>query len=125
MWRTGLVAPRHVGSSQTRARTRVPCIGRRILNHCATREAHVCCFLTCTSLLFKHHQGDTLQSILRTTQRPYQNKNSDSTGGGIGNKLPSDRDAWAGAPPPWRITAPRDKERKGQGWPETRYWEGS
>ena len=35
----GLVAPRHVGSSQTRARTRVPCIGRWILNHCATREA--------------------------------------------------------------------------------------
>ena len=39
MWRTGLVAPRHVGSSQTRARTRVPCIGRRILNNCAIREA--------------------------------------------------------------------------------------
>ncbi|KAJ8785351.1 hypothetical protein J1605_007298 [Eschrichtius robustus] len=35
----GLVAPRHVGSSWTRARTRVPCIGRRILNHCTTREA--------------------------------------------------------------------------------------
>ena len=35
----GLVAPRHVGSSQTRARTRVPCIGRQILNHCTTREA--------------------------------------------------------------------------------------
>ena len=31
--------PRHVGSSKTRARTRVPCIGRQILNHCATREA--------------------------------------------------------------------------------------
>ena len=29
----------HVGSSQTRARTRVPCIGRQIPNHCATREA--------------------------------------------------------------------------------------
>ena len=27
------------GSSQTRARTHVPCIGRQILNHCATREA--------------------------------------------------------------------------------------
>ena len=38
LWLTGLVAPRHVGSSQTRTRTRVPCIGRRILNHCATRE---------------------------------------------------------------------------------------
>ena len=38
-WRTGLVAPRHVGSSWTRARTRVSCTGRQILNHCATREA--------------------------------------------------------------------------------------
>ena len=28
-----------MGSSWTRARTRVPCIGRQILNHCATREA--------------------------------------------------------------------------------------
>ena len=39
LWLTGPVAPRHVGSPQTWARTRVPCIGRRILNHCATREA--------------------------------------------------------------------------------------
>ena len=52
LWLTGLVAPRHVGSSQTRARTRVPCIGRQILNHCATREAlnyffnvYVCMYL--------------------------------------------------------------------------------
>ena len=39
LWLTGPAAPRHVGSSQTRARTRVPCISRQILNHCATREA--------------------------------------------------------------------------------------
>ena len=39
LWLTGPVAPRHAGSSQTRARTHVPCIGRRTLNHCATREA--------------------------------------------------------------------------------------
>ena len=38
LWCTGLVAPWHVGSSRTRAQTRVPCIGRQILNHCATRE---------------------------------------------------------------------------------------
>ena len=37
LWCTGSVAPQHVGSSRTRARTCVPCIGRRILNHCATR----------------------------------------------------------------------------------------
>ena len=39
LWLTDLVAPRHVESSRTRARTRVPCIGRQSLNHCATREA--------------------------------------------------------------------------------------
>ena len=39
LWRTGPAALRQVGSSRTRARTRVPCIGRQILNHCATREA--------------------------------------------------------------------------------------
>ena len=39
LWLTGVIAPRHVGSSQTRARTRVPCIGRQTLNHCAIREA--------------------------------------------------------------------------------------
>ena len=38
LWRMGLVALRHVGSSWTRVCTHVPCIGRRILNHCATRE---------------------------------------------------------------------------------------
>ena len=42
LWLTGPVAPRHAGSSQTRARTRVPCISRQILNHCATREALNC-----------------------------------------------------------------------------------
>ena len=48
LWLTGLVAPRHVGSSRTRARTCVSCIGRRILNHCATREAPFSCFLSVT-----------------------------------------------------------------------------
>ena len=39
LWPTGPAAPRHAGSSQTRARTHVPCIGRQTPNHCATREA--------------------------------------------------------------------------------------
>ena len=34
-----LLAPRHVGSSQTRDPTHVSCIGRQILYHWATREA--------------------------------------------------------------------------------------
>ena len=46
----GPVAPRHVVSSQTRARTRVPCISRQILNHCATREAPVLIFYLLTLL---------------------------------------------------------------------------
>ena len=37
LWCTGLVAPRHVRSSQTKDQTPVPCIGR-ILIHCTTRE---------------------------------------------------------------------------------------
>ena len=37
--RRGLVAPRHVGSSRSRAWTHVPCVGRQTLNHCATGEA--------------------------------------------------------------------------------------
>ena len=37
----GLVAPQHVGSSQTRDQTHVPCIDKQILNHCATREVPV------------------------------------------------------------------------------------
>ena len=39
LWLTGPAAPRHAGSSQTRARTRVPRISRQTPNHCATREA--------------------------------------------------------------------------------------
>ena len=37
----GLVALRHVGSSPTRYRTHVPCIGRQILNHWTTRGVHI------------------------------------------------------------------------------------
>ena len=59
LWLTGPVAPRHVGSSQTRARTRVPCLGRRILNHCATREAPCVTFIP---NLFKRY--NSLASIL-------------------------------------------------------------
>ena len=38
LWHMGLVALQRVGSSQTRDRTCVPCIGRQILIHCTTRE---------------------------------------------------------------------------------------
>ena len=53
LWLTGPVTPRHVGSSQTRAGTCVPCIGRQILNHCATREA--LCILLLGHILYTYH----------------------------------------------------------------------
>ena len=40
LWDTGLIAPWHVGSSQTRNQTGVPCIARQILDHWTTGEAH-------------------------------------------------------------------------------------
>ena len=57
MWLTGPVAPWHVGSSQTRARTRVPCIGRQTLNHCSTREAHIFFFF------FEYRKRDLLSTL--------------------------------------------------------------
>ena len=39
LWHTGLAALRHLGSSWTRDRTHVSCIGRQILYHWTTREA--------------------------------------------------------------------------------------
>ena len=38
LWPTGFVAPWHVGSSQSRGRTRVPCTARWILSHWSTTE---------------------------------------------------------------------------------------
>ena len=38
LWRTGLVAPWHVASSQTRDQTCVPCTGTQIFICCVTRE---------------------------------------------------------------------------------------
>ena len=61
LWLTGPVAPRHVGSSQTRARTRVPCISRQILNHCPTREA--------LKLFFSHAMNGLIAAEVLHTQR--------------------------------------------------------
>ena len=41
MWHTGLDAPRHVGSSQTRDQAHGPCIGRWTLNHRTMREVPI------------------------------------------------------------------------------------
>ena len=53
LWLTGPAAPRRVGSSQTRVWTRVPCISRQTLNHCATREARNICICITDSLCYK------------------------------------------------------------------------
>ena len=50
LWRTGLVAPQHVGSSWTRDQTHVPCVGRWILNHCATGEVPSSVLFKCMTL---------------------------------------------------------------------------
>ena len=42
-----------MGSSQTRARTCVPCTGRQTLNHCATREAQLKSFCTAKETINK------------------------------------------------------------------------
>ena len=46
LWQTGLVAPQHAESSQTKDLARVSCIGSRILIHCATREVLSSLFYT-------------------------------------------------------------------------------
>ena len=79
LWLTGLAAPRPVGSSQTGAQTRVPCIGRQTLNHCATREAPkeilkdlskgkdiLCSYI-------RHNIDNTDQIDLQINCNPYQN----------------------------------------------------
>ena len=38
---SGLVGLQHLGSSWRRVRTHVPCVGRQILNYCATREVQI------------------------------------------------------------------------------------
>ena len=63
LWHTGLVAPQHVGSSQTRDRTRVCCIDRQILYHWATREALFFSIYVPTILKYTYPQV-VLDSIL-------------------------------------------------------------
>ena len=47
LWHTGLVAPWHVESPQTRDQTCVSCIGRQVVNHWTTKEIPIffsfCC----------------------------------------------------------------------------------
>ena len=58
LWRMGLVALWHVGSSWTRAQTHVPCIGRRILNHCTSREAPIYLLTPAPELPYPHFSDE-------------------------------------------------------------------
>ena len=64
LWYSGLVAPLHVRSSQTRDRTHVPCHGRWILIHWTTREALVILSHSFFSplLIPKQYQGASTQT---------------------------------------------------------------
>ena len=52
LWSIGLVALWHVGSSRTRDRTHVSCLGRQILIHSAIREVPgMFLFILCLAVL--------------------------------------------------------------------------
>ena len=52
----GLAAPRHVESSGTRDWTHVPCTGRRISTHCATKEVPQWHFFSCVLNYIFHNK---------------------------------------------------------------------
>ena len=60
LWRMSLVALWHVRSSWTRARTHIPCIDRRILNHCATRETPHSLIKSLQQPMAKYRNKDTI-----------------------------------------------------------------
>ena len=57
LWHTDSTAPRHTGSSWTRNRTHVSCIGRQVLYHRTTREARS------GTLFFLSSQAETLDPL--------------------------------------------------------------
>ena len=63
LWHTGLVALGHVGSSRTRDRTCVSCIGRWTPNHCATREVPFLQFLSKNKRHFSFSPRTLLNNI--------------------------------------------------------------
>ena len=59
----GLAAPGRVASSQTKAPDHVPCMGRQILSHCATREV-----LDLTLTALSHSLSTHWGSLLRVSR---------------------------------------------------------
>ena len=75
---TDLVTPWHVGSSQTRVRTCVPCIGRRILNHWTSREVPNVTFEGDKSLTPVSRVQPCRQHLLSTTHKTQERKTDNS-----------------------------------------------
>ena len=63
---SGLAPLRHVGSSRTRNRTCVPCIGRWLPSHCSTREVLAPCFKIQALLLSRYGEATRGPPPLKT-----------------------------------------------------------
>ena len=68
----GLVALQHVGASQARARTCVPCVGRQILNHCAIREALEIFIMEVSDVLWEPRGEQRSEGYFRWKALPQQ-----------------------------------------------------
>ena len=71
----GLSCSEACGIFLDQAQTRVPCIGRRILNHCATREAPEFLYESLWSTFFKYLPSSTSGSTLYLTFTGKKKKN--------------------------------------------------
>ena len=94
LWHTGLVAPQHVGSSQTRDQTCVPCTGRQILNHWTTREVQPLSF-------YQHEFSKTNIHTSVGVERGRRGKGREEEFCPTGNKAPK-------LIPQWILQSPRD-----------------
>ena len=105
-WLTGLATPRHMGSSQTRART---CIGRRTLNHCATREAQENTFnLTVQYLENYSSTSYIIAAFMLTSRHPgLEIKMLGFPGGAVVESPPANAGNTGSCPGPGRSHMPR------------------
>ena len=72
LWHAGLVAPRHVGSSQIRVPTCVSCIGRQKLNHWTTRKVQGPFLIDRSKTMSKHSANPptkTLKNVKASTPK--------------------------------------------------------
>ena len=98
----GLVALWRVGSSQARARTHVPCIGRRILNHCATRGAPTDIYFSpFWSLGSPGSRCQYIRFLVRTCFLTYRHLPSHDESAGLSSSSYKDTNPIVEVPPSW------------------------